>query len=237
MRVELEPTFVLHCRDYRETSMLVEVFAQHAGRLGLVAQGARRSKSPVRGLLQPFVPLLMSWSIRRDLGRLTAAELDGHVPALTGRVLFSALYLNELLMRLLHRHDPHPELYRDYASTLSRLRTSRAVEPVLRVFEKRLLQSVGYGLVLDHEVEQGSDIDPGRSYCYVAELGPLPCETATSRGVRVRGRTLLSLAAERITDPVTAREAKCLMRYVLGAHLGERPLNSRRLFPNRDLPH
>ncbi len=230
MRVDLQPAFVLHCRDYRETSLLIEVFGRDAGRVGLVARGARRPKSPVRGLLQPFVPLLMSWSAGRDLGRLVSAELDGPVTALAGSALFSALYMNELLMRLLHRHDPHPELYPHYDRALTRLRESQPVEPVLRIFEKQLLRSVGYGLVLDHDIERGRAVEPDTTYCYVADLGPIETSDATCRGVRVRGRTLLSLEQERILDPVTAREAKCLMRYVLGTHLGERPLNARRLF-------
>jgi len=165
-RVELEPAFVLHHRAYRETSLIIEVFARGTGRVGLIAKGARRPKSALRGMLQSFRPLLLSWLDRGELGLLTGAEPDGYVRPLAGKALFSGLYMNELLMRLMHRHDPHPELLHHYGSAIDALGHGQRSEAVLRVFEKQMLESIGYGLVLDRDVESGEPIHGDYAYRY-----------------------------------------------------------------------
>lgn len=228
--VELERAFVLHRRHYRETSLIVEVLGRDSGRLGLIAKGARRPRSDVRGLLQAFRPLLLSWSGRGELGVLTNAEPDGYVRRLSGTALFSGMYMNELLMRLVHRYDPHPELFDHYAGAVEELAGGARAEGVLRVFEKRMLESIGYGLVLDHDVDSGEPVRAGTSYRYEVDRGPTALATNGAAGVPVAGETLLSLAREHLEDEEGLEQAKRLMRTVLRRYLGDKPLATRSLF-------
>jgi DNA repair protein RecO (recombination protein O) len=232
-RVELEPAFVLHNRAYRETSLIVEVFGRDTGRLGLVAKGARRPKSAQRGMLQPFRPLLLSWSGRGDLGLLTGAEPDGYARLLSGKALFSGLYMNELLMRLMHRHDPHRELFYHYGAAIEALGLGQRSDCVLRIFEKQVLESIGYGLVLDHDIDSGEPIQKDHVYRYQTDRGPSSADTGDSDGVPVGGETLLSLARENLETEPVLDEAKRLMRVVLRRYLGDKPLATRSLFRPR----
>ena len=232
-RVELERTFVLHQRPYRESSLLLEVFAAHAGRIGLLAKGARRPQSRWRGILQPFRPLLLSWSGRGELASLTRAELVGRVRTPNGRSLLSAFYVNELLLRLLHRHDAHPELFETYHDTLTLMCDGESDDVVLRIFEKKLLAAIGYGLVLDRDIASGDPLEPDCSYDYWPDRGPVRQCGRETHAVAITGRTLRALATEQLDSAVTLREAKLLMRRLLGIQLGERPLHSRGLFRPR----
>lgn len=235
MRMQTQPAFVLHTRSYSETSLLLEVFTSQHGRLGLIAKGARRPASRLRAVLAPFQPLLIGWSGRGELMILTGAEPDGAEYGLQGEVLYCGFYLNELLMRLLHRHDPHEQLYTVYRETLATLVgvTSR-YEVALRLFEKRLLRELGYGLMLEHDVTDRSPVVADALYEYIPERGPIrirhPELNARSQGVRVRGASLLALANDDLSEPRALREAKALMRTLLAPHLGDRPLHSRHLF-------
>ncbi len=244
-RVELEPAFVLHTRAYRETSLIVEVFGHHTGRFALIAKGVRRPKSALRGMLQSFHPLLLSWSGSGELGLLTGAEPDGYVRPLAGKALFSGLYINELLMRLMHRHDPHPELFHYYHEAIESLSRAQGTdlsmdgrgrakqdaraEAVLRIFEKQMLESIGYGLVLDRDIESGEPIHGDCAYRYEMDRGPTSVVTHDGDGVPVAGETLLSLARESLETQRTLDEAKQLMRAVLRCYLGDKPLATRSL--------
>lgn len=231
MRVPFHPAFVLHRRAWRETSLLLEVFTRGHGRLGLIAKGARRPRNPVRGVLMPFQPLLIAWSGRGELAVLTGAEPDGEAVELPGEALPCGFYLNEILLRLLHRHDPHEALFDDYRAALQALRETAAHEQVLRIFEKRLLTAIGYGLVLDHDIADNSPISASDVYDYILDRGPLRSAASAppSEGVRVHGAALLALHREALDGEVLA-EAKALMRAALARHLGPRPLASRGLF-------
>lgn len=236
MRVFQQPAFVLHTSDYRETSLLVEAYSRNHGRIGLIAKGARRAKTGLRAVLNPFQPLLLSWSGKSDLATLTAAEPDQSALALNGEALYCGFYMNELLMRLLHRHDPHERLFDAYQATLVRLQTDDEYDAALRIFEKHLLQELGYGLVLDHEANANTPIAPDRTYDYLPERGPVPADGSQTDGVTIHGRSLLALAAGRFSDAQELREAKRLMRRMLAQHLGERPLYSRELFQRLRVP-
>jgi DNA repair protein RecO (recombination protein O) len=228
--VNLQPAYILHRRDYRETSLLVEAFTVHAGRIGMVARGARRARSPLRGLLEPFTPLLLSWAARGELATLRDAEPTATRRPMPAHVAMMGLYANELLMRLLHRHDPHPELFAAYDAALTLLRDGVPPEPVLRVFEKRLLAAIGYGLVLDREAGTGAAIRHDGEYRYVPDRGPLDATRSGEDwpGVSVSGATLLALEREVLSDDQRVlRETKRLMRTLLGEHLGPRPLRTR----------
>ncbi len=231
MRTELRPAYILHHQPYRETSLLLEAFSLDAGRVGLVARGARSGKGAGRGLLQPFVPVLLSWSGRGDLATLTGVEGRGGLRPLSGRALISAFYLNELLLRLLQRHDPHDELFHAYELALQRLSAvPQQPEWTLRLFEKALLQELGYGLLLDHEAHSGDPIQPARLYCYHVQQGPLHDDSAALPGPRLHGASLLALDAEEGADAQVLSESKHLMRVILAQYLGARPLRSRELF-------
>lgn len=229
MRVEQEPAFVLHARPYRETSLLVEVFSRRHGRLGLLAKGAKRRKSPLAGLLVPFLPLRLGWSGRGELGVVTGAEAAAPPHPLRGDALYCGFYINELLLRLLHRHDAHEGLYQAYAEALAALGGgSRRGEAVLRRFEMRLLAELGYALVLDRAAG-GEPLAAETRYRYEPDRGPVPVNGET-QGIVVYGRTLQALAAGRLEDAQVLAEAKRLMRGVLEIQLNGRPLHSRTLF-------
>jgi DNA repair protein RecO (recombination protein O) len=234
MRVAQEPGFVLHGRDYSETSLILEVFTARHGRLGLLAKGARRRSSPWRGLLKPFQPLALSWTGRGELALLIGAEPAGGEAGFDVETLYCGFYLNELLMRLLHRHDPHETLFDAYRSALAALAGAALPEVVLRIFEKRLLAEIGYGLVLDRDIADNSALAPQALYDYVLERGPVCVGEAgrgrPTRGVRVHGASLLALAREQLDTPLARRETKRLMRAALSRHLDGRPLHSRRLY-------
>ena len=229
-RVDLEPALVLHARSWRETSLLVEAFSRSHGRLGMIARGARRPKSKLRGLLQPFVPLLLSWRGRGELATLTAAESEGGVAPLAGAAAVVGFYVNELLLRFLHRHDPEPALFDHYRSALDAIACGSDPEPVLRIFEKRLLQAAGYALELEHEAGSGLAIEPDAKYRYTTDAGPEPWSSGTGSGVCVSGATLLALAREELADPLALREAKRLMRAIIDEHCGGREFASRSLW-------
>ncbi len=234
MRVHQQPAFVLHQHNYSETSLLLEVFTANHGRIGLIAKGARRANSRLRGVLKSFQRLLIGWSGKGELAVLTAADMDGSGYSLEGSALYCGFYMNEVLLRLLHRHDPHSLLFDTYQAALQQLRIDASNEPVLRIFEKNLLRELGYGLVLDQDIEDRTPIDNSAMYDYILDRGPIrlayPELNRPTEGVPIRGSSLLALAQECLSDPVTLRDAKALMRAALARHLGDRPLHSRKLF-------
>ncbi|MGE0080632.1 MAG: DNA repair protein RecO [Thiohalomonadaceae bacterium] len=225
-RILLQPAYVLHRRPYRETSLLVEAFTAEHGRVGLVAKGVRRGKGRLQGVLQPFRPLLLSWSGRGELRSLTDAEGSGPVPVLSGRAIYSAFYLNELLLRLTEREDPHPALFARYGETLAALCNDE--EWALRLFERDLLSELGYGLALETDVE-GEPLAEDALYDYQAEIGAIRCGDVPTVHA-VSGRALLALGGRVPPDEQSRREVKKLLRRVLRLYLGTRPLESRALY-------
>lgn len=205
----------------------METFTKEYGRIGLIAKGARLSKSRHSALLQPFVPNLLSWSGRSELCTLTGAELRGQALALQGRKLLSGFYMNELIIRFLQRNDPHPGLFDIYNEVLSELMRHDNEEAGLRRFERVLLQEVGYGLILGHDVETGEPILPDRRYCYHIEKGPVLETEHNNQGIVLHGKTLLELLADDLSHSTSFREAKQLMRAILSHYLGGRPLKTR----------
>lgn len=227
-RVALQPAFILHQRPFRDSSTLLEIFTHDFGRVGLVARGARGSRSKLKGTLQAFRPLLVSWTTRGELGTLSGAEPGGPSQLLSGTALFSAFYINELLLRLLPRHDSHPELFGPYADVVYEL-GGHAGERALRLFEKRLLQSLGYGLLLDSDADTGAHLEADSLYDYRLESGPVAVEECRPRGLQLTGSSLLSLHREELADPRSLSDAKRLLRAALALYLGERPLKTREI--------
>jgi len=223
--IVLEPAYILHHYPYRDSSLLLEVLSRNHGRLGLVARGARSARARWYGRLQGFRPLLLSWSLRGELGTLTGLDNRDGQPSLAGRQLLSAYYLNELVLRLLPRHDPHPGIFDVYERTLRELGGNE--EPALRIFEKRLLGELGYGLMLDREADSGLPIDPRATYEFQLERGPVRCDNAAATGILLHGSSLLALHGEVFDDPQARRDAKRLLRAALSLYLGDRPLRTR----------
>ncbi len=231
-RVELQPAYILHHRPYRNSSRLLEVFSRDHGRFGMVARGVSSRRSPLQGRLQPFRPLLLSWYSRGELATMKGAEPDGAPLPLSGAVLMSGFYLNELLLRLTWRHVGYPRLYRIYHQTLSRLGEHRVDQEALRLFECRLLEQLGYGMILDHDVESGLPVQADAHYCYHIEHGPVKIGVRQGCPLPVTGATLLALANGILRDERSLKEARYLMRAVLSFYLGDKPLRSRELFRN-----
>jgi len=225
--------YVLHAYPYRETSVIVEAFTAAHGRVGLVARGAKRPRSELRGLLQAFQPLTLAWAGSGELKTLVKAEWRGGLPLPGGAALLCGFYLNELLLKLLAREDAHAALWNDYASALRALTadaTPAGQAATLRRFELRLLAELGYALTLTHDVATGTPIEAGERYHYAFDRGPqrLVAEPRAAWPV-VRGATLIALATERYPDNEVAVEAKRLMRGVLDHYLEERRIFSRRV--------
>jgi len=230
-RVAEDLAYILHQHEYGESSLLLEVLCRQSGRIGLLAKGARRPRSPLRATLLPFQPLVIAFSGRGELPVLGQAEPARSVATPSGQNLYCAIYLNELMMRLLHRHDPHERLFDSYATTLDHLSVGTSSNEIsLRIFEKQLLNEIGYGLVLSHDVDRGNPIDPDSTYLYVPEQGPYYRPDPNSRGIEVSGNVLIALCNESFPDTGTLRDAKRLLRHLLGSQLGDRPLGSRKLF-------
>jgi DNA repair protein RecO (recombination protein O) len=230
MRVQLEPSYVLHSRPFRETSLLLEVLSRSHGRVGLVARGARGARSRWKNLLQPFRPLLLSWNQKGELGTLTSADQVASPPALEGEALFCGLYANELTTRFLQRQDPHVGLFEFYRTLVSRLSSGELSQPLLRSFEVELLKSAGFGLQLEYEHGSSREICEDAWYLYVPESGPRRTEFEEKRAKElVSGAALLALKSGVIEDQ-HLRELKALMRKLIRYHLGDKPLNSQALF-------
>jgi len=232
-RAEGEPAFVLHSYPFRETSLLVELFSRRFGRVALLAKGARRPRSGLRGTLIAFQPLVVAWAGKGEVRTLMKAEWRGGQPLLSGEALFCGFYLNELLLRLLAREDPHDALFDGYAAALEGLARGAAPAPVLRSFEKRLLKELGYALTLDREPLSGANVDPAATYRYEPERGPVAVgrdAAGDGGGPLFTGRALLEIAREDFRDPQTLQQGKVLMRLIINHRLEQRPLQSRRVF-------
>lgn len=227
MRVERQPAFVLHERPYRESSLLLEVLTRDLGRVGLVARGARSARPRFgRGILKPLVPLELSWSGRGELGTLIAADAIAAPFALPPEALLPALYLDELLIRLLPRQDALPELFTRYAQCLGELAAGDAdIGWVLRRFERDALAQMGYALLLDRDGITGRELEPDAHYAYDPERGPVPW-AARPVPPSVRGHALLELERDACPDTAGLRDLRRLMRAVIRHHLGGRELNA-----------
>jgi len=222
--------YVLHRYPFRESSLIVETFTRNSGRVPLVARGARRPTSALRGVLLAFQPVLLSWSGKAELRTLVKAEwLGGHAP-LKGLALICGFYLNELLLRLLPRDDPHERLFDLYQDTLDALVQSHEFSAGLRRFEKNLLGELGYGLILEREAITGDAIAAGRRYLYLPERGPVLANGDPSQnGVELDGQTLIDMQCDEYGRTATQQQSKALMRALINHHLGNQRLHTRQL--------
>lgn len=230
MRVSLDPSYVLHGRPYQESSLLLEAFSRAHGRVGLIARGARGSRSRWKNVLQPFRPLLLSWNQKGELGTMTAADQVASPPPLAEEALFCGLYANELTMRFLQRSDPHPGLFDRYRQLVAELATGLPSQPALRMYEVQLLQAAGFGMQLEHEYGTADLIRADAWYQYVPEAGPKrSAYDAQMAAELVSGAALIGLKSGNIEDR-HLQELKALMRRLIRFYLGDKPLNSQSLF-------
>jgi DNA repair protein RecO (recombination protein O) len=229
VRIEHEPAFVLHARPWRETSLLVEVLTEQHGRIVLLARGVQGRKSHVlRAALQPLQLIRFSAVLGGELAQLRQAEALDAAPRLTGEAMLAGFYVNELLLRLLPRHDPAAEIYQAYAQLRCRLSGDESLAWTLRRFERDLLEGLGVGFDLCHDAD-GLPLDPAARYRLEPLEGPrrlLSDRGAADRGGAPTGSALLALASDVMP---TAEEMVCLrrgMRALLLHHLGGRGLKS-----------
>jgi DNA repair protein RecO (recombination protein O) len=226
-RVLLAPGYILHHRPYRDTSRILEVLVRDHGRLTLFARGARGPKPRFGGVLQPFDLLLLSFQVGREAGQLTGAESAESAAALPAGSLMAGFYLNELLLKLTTRHDPIPEIFEDYRRALSGLRAGGRIEAVLRVFEKRLLEAVGYGVDLTSEARTGKAIEAEGFYRFVASEGLVPAVELDADAVV--GTSILALAREELGEGRALEDARKVLKAVLTERLEGKELTTRRV--------
>lgn len=229
-RVDGEAAFVLHTFPFRETSLIVEAFSRDHGRVALVARGARRPRSAMRGLLMAFQPIELGWFGHGEMRTLAKVEWVGGQPLLQAQALILGYYMNELLLKLMPRDDAHPALYQAYAEAVHALAIGADSQASLRRFEKTLLKELGYGLTLDHEAETGRPVDPLKRYAYIVERGPIILSGNARDTESFSGKALLAMAQDDFSDTETLAQAKQLMRTLIHHYLGGQRLSSRRVF-------
>ena len=227
-RVQQQPGYILHRRPFRDSSQILDIVTLDHGKVAVVARGSRGSRSRLAGVLRPFLPLKVSWVSKSDLGTLTGAEAAGAPAGMVGDAVFSAYYVNELLLHFLHRYDPQPEIFALYEAIIRALVSSDNVAASLRSFELEFLSLLGYAVNLDHEFGTRDPLDGQRNYEYRMEQGPVAVER--SEGALVfSGAVLSGIAEQRFDDPDILRAANRLLREIISFHLGGKELKSRKV--------
>ncbi|PCJ39932.1 MAG: DNA repair protein RecO [SAR86 cluster bacterium] len=229
--IQSQPAYLLHSRPYRDTSLLVDFITQDFGRIRAVAKGVRSPKSRTRALLQPFIPLIINLSGKSELKTLGQVESQTNSVALKHKALFAAMYVNELLVRLIHKQESDIEIFSLYAETLIKLSVNAEIEPVLRSFELNLLELLGYGIdfsVLDELAKNDKRI---HWYYFHHDSGFERVNEANAKTEKYFSNHALQQIADRnFIEPETQKSAKRLLRAAFSAHLGDKPLSSRNLF-------
>jgi DNA repair protein RecO (recombination protein O) len=227
-RIANQPAFILHSYPYKETSLIVDVLTRDHGRVALVAKGAKRPHSRLRSALQTFQPLTIGWSGKSEVRTLTSAEWIGGLPPLEKAGLLCGFYLNELLVKLLARDDPHPALFDHYVATLNRLTHDEPAPIALRKFELALLKETGVAGDITLCASNNQTVEQDQLYVVDPERGPRPARVSDTWPT-VTGRTLLDMEREDYADSATQTQSKFLMRFLLAHHLGGMPLNTRQI--------
>ncbi len=236
LKIEMQSGWLLHSRPYRDTSMLLDFYTEESGRVSAIARGIRNPKAKNKALLQPFIPLNISISGRSELQNLQQVEARSSALFLKGEYLFSALYVNELMVRLVAGHERDKELFIAYSSVLIALSEGAEIEPLLRSFELRLLENLGYGLQLSHEADSDNPVVAEGWYYmlsdggFVRQLQISERDADPSTGHLYSGAELQHIGRADFSRLNTRKVAKRLLRLVLQQHLSERPLGSRELF-------
>lgn len=228
--VYLQPAFILQHRKYRETSLIIDVLTRDFGRISILAKGVRKTKSKTAGMLQPFIPLLISYVGKAELKTLTDVEIIQPFSEIKGLALYCGFYINELVGFFLHKYDPHPEVFGHYGECLFCLSDGSNMEAALRQFELNLMECAGYGLQLEYD-DNESPIESLKKYVFNAGKGAVKAADG-----QFSGKTLLALNSRELTDPQVLSEAKILMRTVIDAYLQGKQLKSRAVI-NKIMKH
>jgi DNA repair protein RecO (recombination protein O) len=231
--IEKQVAWLLHSRPFRDTSVLLDFLTPDFGRVGAIARGARGPRSKYKALLQPFQPLTISLYGRTELLNLREVEAAGPGMVLTGERLFSALYVNELMTRLLRGHEGEAMLFSLYSAVLAGLSSGVELEPLLRDFELRVLDALGFGLQFSHEAETGEVLAADAWYYLHQDTGFVRQQQKVAHAAQqdlYQGHELHKIAARDFSAGSTRLCAKRLLRQVLQHHMSERPLTSRELF-------
>ncbi|MDD5461862.1 MAG: DNA repair protein RecO [Methylococcales bacterium] len=224
--VYLQPAFILQQRKFKETSLIIDALTRDFGRVSLVAKGVRKARSKTAGLLQPFIPLTMSYLGKTELKTLTDVEIIPPFVQLQGIAIYCGFYINELVCRFLHQYDPHPDVFAHYRKCLSCLSDTSKIETALRTFELDLMDAVGYGLQLEYDFHN-QKINPLKKYHFSVEQGLIEALDG-----QFSGKTLQALKLRDFTDAQVLVEAKILMRTAITGHLQGKPLKSRAFIKN-----
>jgi DNA repair protein RecO (recombination protein O) len=225
----LQRCFVLHRRPYSESSLILDVFSEEYGRLSIISKGARSKRSNLKGVLQAFTPLLMKWSGKGSMRTLRQAESISLAIPLTGINLYSAMYINELVVRVIEQETPYPALFLDYLTALTELAQTNNPEPALRRFELALLSSLGYGVDFLHCAGSGEMVSPEMTYRYREQKGFM-ASIRHDPLMSFKGDELIAISERRFITPEQLKAAKRFTRIALKPYLGGKPLKSRELF-------
>ncbi len=218
--------YILHVRDYGDSSKIADIITPDFGKLSLLIKGVKKNHKKA-GLVQPFLPLILSWGGNGELKTNSALEPAGPPLMLKGDRLFCGLYLNELTLRLIKPYDHNPEVFELYHQTLQQL-PFVSLEPLLRRYEKQILDLLGHGLMLDQDV-YGNEIDSSKLYEYSVDNGARPVERK-GEALVVCGEDLLLLKSEGFESANDLKGVKQFMRSIIRCYIGDRPLRSRELF-------
>lgn len=225
--------YILHSRNYRETSLLADIFSEEEGRYSLIVRGAKGKKSKYQGQIQPFSPLLVTSYGKGELKTSGTLDFPRRPWRLKGENLLIGMYVNELLYRLLGKFDQLPALYADYENLLAELEKDVFEIIRLREFELSLLANLGYGITFDFDVRTGDGIRPQKKYRFVAEEGFHSLDREEQSGNSISGENLLAIVnGDHLPD--VGRVLKQVVRESLQSLLGAKPLKSRSLFEGRD---
>lgn len=226
-RVQQQPGYILHHRPFRDTSQILDIVTRDHGKIAVVARGSRGSRSRLGGVLRPFLPLRVSWVAKSDLGTLTGAEVAGSPAGVMGDAMFSAYYVNELLLHFLHRYDPQPEIFALYEEVIKALLVTENIAAALRSFELEFLSLLGYAVNLEHEFGSRDPLASDRDYEYRMEQGPVA--VVRSGPLVFSGAVYREIAAQRFDNPDILRAANRLLREIIAFHLGGKELKSRKV--------
>ncbi|OBT17341.1 DNA repair protein RecO [Vibrio sp. UCD-FRSSP16_10] len=223
--------FVLHRRPYTESSLILDVFSEEFGRVTILSKGGRSKRSPLKGALQAFTPLLLKWSGSGSMKTLRQAEPISLGIPLSGVNLYSAMYVNEILARVIGQEIPYPELFIDYLHALTELAQADNPEPALRRFELALLSALGYGVDFLHCTGTGDPVEPQMTYRYREQQGFIA--SVRKDHFTFKGEELIALSERRFTSKLQLSAAKRFTRIALKPYLGGKPIKSRELFMPR----
>ena len=229
MKIDYTPCFILHRRNFSESSFILEIFSRNYGRISLIAKGAKQNKN-YRGInFDLYQKYNISWISKSELGTLTGIDIISLMNPFVAEKAITGFYINEIILKLLHKDEPHIELFDIYELTLNKLFSNENEKIILRYFEKQLLQSLGYGISLDHDIKTGLSIMPTCEYYYKIDSGPSSEVLPPDEGMKISGKTLSELNNETLSDDINISEAKNLLSMILRKHLNQ-PLESRKLY-------